>query len=117
MKKAAHFICHPDGRSLTNLENLGGGHFRSWAWVISEEQATALVGGYFYLHTSKAKNARIGGKVLSVEVASREWGATKEGFAVTFQAVKEASTVAWRGQNYSMAHKSGLVDADLPHEK
>ena len=116
MTKAAHFICKPDGRSLRNLEHLGNGRYRSWAWIMAPSNAEALVNGFIYLHTAKANGARIGGRVLQAELVERHEAKRLDGYAFTFQVMPEARDVRWRGQSTSLAHASGLVEADLAYE-
>lgn len=116
MKKAAHFICKPEGAGLEGVKHRGSWTYTSQAWNISEELAQQLVGGFLYLHHTKSSPARMGGRVISFDLAEFPELPRSIRCVFTFQSLSECRNVAWRGKNHGRAYKSGLVDADLPHE-
>lgn len=58
---------HLIARNGLNVHSVRGaeGEWESGDWVVSDEKATALVGGDIYLHEAQAEPAYFGGTILS----------------------------------------------------
>lgn len=117
--QAIHFICkREDGVNLKGLKfDKERKTFRSGDWDISVEDAQSLVGGWLYLHPDKASPSEFGGTVLGFETVVNTTKARSERIILVVQKQQQAIRQRWRGKDHSMAHSSGVVDADLPHEK
>jgi hypothetical protein len=66
---SVHFKCgRDDGINLNGVSfDKGKGVWRSASWDISVADAEALIGGWIYLHPTKAARAEFGGRILSFE--------------------------------------------------
>ena len=98
---------------MTGLKHQGGTTYRSEAWSISESHARELVGGGIYLHESKAKPSRIGGRIIGYEVVMldpSESAARMERIAFTFESRAEYKNAAWRGPDHGMSMSSGVIE-------
>lgn len=117
--RAVHFICgRDDGVSLNNFSfDDASGITRSGNWDVRKEDASALMGGWMYLHPAKASPSEFGGIIVGFEpvVDSTLKRSNRIIFLVRSQGAGKGQK--WRGKAHGMAHSSGLVDADLPHEK
>ena len=115
MRNAIHLINRRKGPTLLGLdrwvEQADG--FRSCCWQLSDEQAASLVGGWVYLHGSKAERSSFGGQILGFE-QGQDGSADRK--AILFRAEASCRGQRWRGANHGMAYTSGIVTADLPHE-
>lgn len=115
MGKAIHLINRRDGQRLHGMSPWSGqpGGFRSCCWIIGDEQAAELIGGWVYLHETKSTPARFGGIILGFEPGEADMADRK---VMLFQGDGRSRGVRWRGASHGMAMSSGVVDADLPHE-
>ena len=116
MQQSAHFINKRDGSRREGLTRIQGNRYASCCWAISAEDATALVGGWIYLHETKGDRSVFGGAVEAVEATDRLETASQTGYKIYFEAKADARGQAWRGAGHDMAWWSGLVDADSAHE-
>jgi hypothetical protein len=118
--RAIHLICRRDeAGSLNHLHyDKDTKAYRSGHWDLPEADAAALVGGWLYLHPTKAKPS--------------EWGGIIDGYdLVTVPSVGHSTRVVfsvrrvrpygdnqkWRGKSHGMAHSGGVVPADYAHEQ
>ena len=110
MSNALHLINRDDerGRPL-NLDKVAGDVWRTCCWMISAEDAAALVGGWVYLHSTKGEPSFFGGVVTPEH-------AREDRFAFIFGAKPKGRGQRWRGKAHSMAWTGGLVGADAAHE-
>lgn len=115
MPKAVHFINRRDGISLFGMSRWPGepNGYRSCCWLLSDEQASELIGGWIYFHETKAKPASFGGMIIGFEPGGTDMADRK---AILFRADGRARGVVWRGADHGMAMSSGVVNADLDHE-
>lgn len=115
MLKAIHLINRRDGARLHGMERWAGqpGGFRSCCWIISDDDAAELIGGWVYFHETKSTPARFGGIILGFEPGEADMADRK---VILFQGDGRSRGVRWRGANHGMAMCGGVVDADLPHE-
>lgn len=115
MLKAIHLINRRDGPRLHGMDRWAGqpGGFRSCCWIISDDQAAELIGGWVYFHETKSTPARFGGIILAFELGEAD---TADRKVILFQGDGRSRGVRWRGASHGMAMWSGVVDADLPHE-
>lgn len=118
MTKAIHFINERQGigRKGLSLVERQTKTWRSCCWVLGVEQQEALLGGWLYLHNTKASPASFAGQIIGFEDAEREGAAIKGGVAILFRASEAGIGHAWRGADHGMAYSSGVIEADLPHE-
>ena len=116
MPSCIHFINRKDGIGREGLTHVDGGNYRSCCWALTPHQAQALVGGWIYLHESKAQHSAFGGRIVAVEPGVWEHAANQDRVAIIFQAAREARGQAWRGSDHTQAYKSGLIEPSLPHE-
>ena len=117
--KAIHLICkRDDGLNLNNLtyDKVTRTH-RSGHWDITLAQAGALVGGWLYLHPSKASPSEFGGNVQSFDEVTVEGLARPRRIVLTVRSSRDGKGQKWRGAAHSMAYSGSLVDAALPHEQ
>ncbi len=116
--RAIHFICgRDDGVSLNHLHfDKQSKSFRSGQWNISEDDAKALVGGWVYLHPTKASKSEFGGRVVGFEPVIDDTLAHSARIVLIVQKRHEGAGQMWRGKDHTMAHKGDLVEANLPHE-
>lgn len=112
---AAHFICRRDGASLHGMSRWDGDPhgFRSCCWLISDEDAAELIGGWVYFHEAKATPSRFGGIILGFEPGEGDMAHRK---VILFRADNRAREQQWRGADHAMAMWSGVVEGDRPHE-
>ncbi|WP_293680147.1 hypothetical protein [uncultured Phenylobacterium sp.] len=114
--QAIHLVCRREGALLKNLSPIDPvrGRYRSGFWNLGRETAQALVGGWVYLHETKARRSAFGGKVLRWrEVLYR--GERLVEFDLQYTPnVREQK---WRGEAHGRAWTGGLVVADLAHEE
>lgn len=83
---------------------------------MTARQAAELVGGWLCLHTSKGAASEFGGMVVDDEPVVIDEAGHRHGVILHVQKRPEGTGQRWRGAQHSMAHQSGLVEADLPHE-
>lgn len=116
MSKAIHFINRREGSTLIGLDRWKDQEhgFRSCCWQLSDEQAVSLVGGWLYLHGSKAEKSSFGGQILGFEQGEGDMANRK---IILFRAEITCRGQTWRGADHGMAHTGGVIDADLPHEQ
>lgn len=115
MSNAAHFICRREGASLHGmtrwLDEPQG--FRSCCWLLTDQQAEDLLGGWVYFHEKKDAPSRFGGLILGFEHGEGDLAHRK---VILFRADQNARGQRWRGANHDMAMWSGVLEGDLPHE-
>ena len=116
--RAAHFKCgRDDGVSLNNLAyDRVRKLFRSGRWDISAQEAQDLVGGWVYLHPRKTAASEFGGVVVGFEPVEVAEAGHPHRIVLHVEKRSEGTGQRWRGQSHALAHKSGLVEAGLPHE-
>jgi hypothetical protein len=81
-------------------------------WDIPLAEAETLVGGMLYLHETKAKPSRFGGKVLSVKPAIKSDLARIHRVIFKILASQDAKGVKWRGADHTMASYGKIIEAD-----
>jgi hypothetical protein len=116
MTSAIHLICRREGTSYVGMTRWSGqpNSYRSCCWLLSHEQAEVLIGGWVYFHAAKADPSGFGGRIAAVEQGVGDMADRK---ALLFRAERAGRGQAWRGADHGMAHMSGVVDADFPHER
>jgi len=70
-----------------------------------------------YLHPAKASSSEFGGIVCGFESVVDDSLAHSERIVLIVRKQPQGTRQRWRGKGHGMAHSSGLVDADLPHEQ
>lgn len=116
MALSAHFINKREGSGREGLSRIQGNRYRSCCWTISESDARSLVGGWIYLHETKADHSAFGGYVEAVEPTERVGTAREHGFAILFEARLAGRNQPWRGADHAMAWWSGPVEPSAQHE-
>ena len=76
-----------------------------------------MVGGWLYLHPTKASRSEFGGVVLGYDVEIVDDVAHQRRIVFHVRKANAGMGQRWRGKSHAMAHASGLVEADLPHER
>src|ERR1700712_801492 len=119
MTKAIHLICgHNDRDQPNNMTfDIKARAFWSGNWSFSKAEAEALVGGWIYLHVSKAEPSYYGGPVLEFGWVRTADVAHEDRIRFRFQPSFIARGLAWRGQDHGRAWTGGLVDATQVHEQ
>lgn len=115
MSKAIHLINRREGTGhfgMSRWEDETHG-YRSCCWLLTDEQAADLLGGWVNFHATKADVSRFGGRILGFEPGSGEMADRK---VILFRAEREGREQTWRGADHDMAYTSGILDADLKHE-
>lgn len=118
--KAIHFKCGlgANGRPLgLSAIDKPATRFRSCCWDVTEEEARQLVGGWIYLHETKAKPSYFGGVVYAFEAVRVEDAAHQDRIAFMFEAKPHGKGQNWRGADHAMAHQSEVIDTTFPHER
>jgi len=114
---AMHAKCeHLGGMAgWTNCETIdrSKGIFGSGWWLISDEEAEALRGGWIYFHERSTAPSTFVGRIIGLERRN------DEGFAM-LRIVRQPGIIAqrWRGgiAQQSPAHYRRIVEANYPHE-
>jgi hypothetical protein len=117
MAWSIHLICRYTDtglRGLTLVEKPS--LFRSEAWELTTAEADILVGGWVYLHPTKAEGSAFGGKVMRVADAGSVTAHGRPEIALFIESSVKGKGQKWRGANYGMAWSGGVVKGDLPHE-
>ena len=78
-------------------------------WDMPLDQAETLIGGMLFLHETKAKPSRFGGRVLSVKPEDRPEFQNRNRVIFKVQALPEGRGVKWRGARHAMAHSGGII--------
>lgn len=114
---AIHFTCDRDvNGGLSNLTyDKESGTYRSGFWNITVDQAESLVGGWVYLHQTKATTSQFGGKILSFEQVTVDGPAPAERIVFVLTPSHDGRGQKWRGKQ--RAWTGGVVEASLPHEQ
>lgn len=116
MSKAIHLINRREGSTHIGLDRwkdqMHG--FRSCCWQLNDDQAEALIGGWLYLHGSKAEKSSFGGQILGFEQGDGNMADSK---IILFRADAACRGQVWRGADHGMAYMGGVIDADLSHEQ
>ena len=103
-----------DGPGLRHLWPAPGEKdvFHSGYWDLPLAEAETLIGGMLYLHETKAKPSRFGGRVLSVE--QREMNEFARPMRVVFkvESLREGRGQKWRGADHDMASYGSIIEAD-----
>jgi hypothetical protein len=104
--------------NLNGLSSLAGqkNRYKSCCWVLSNEEADSLLGGWIYLHPNKSAPSEFGGRILSVEQVEHQEGTREDRLVIIFEAYREARDQKWRGAGHGMAWTSGLIEPNFPHE-
>lgn len=115
MTGAAHFINRREGAGLHGMSRWDGDPhgFRSCCWLVSDEEAAELIGGWVYFHEAKATPSRFGGVILGFEPGEGDLALRK---VILFRADNRARGQSWRGADHGMAMWSGVIEGSLPHE-
>jgi len=100
--------------NLTHIE--GTSNFISGYWRLNEREAEALMGGWLYLHETKASPSYRGGRISDFKHEIRIEVANQDRIGLIFRPMVEAIGISWRGLNHGRAWTGGLVDATLDHE-
>ncbi len=117
MPNCIHLVCRPDKTgTLTNLKSVRHPIYRSETWELSRADAEALVGGWLYLHPTKASPSQFGGRVISVEESGHRTARGKPEYAFLVEARLEGKGRKWRGLSHAMAWTGGVVAGSHPHE-
>ena len=116
---AIHLICRrDDGVSLNNLRAVEPrGTFLSGRWDLTEKESRALVGGWIYLHATKADRSEFGGLIEGYERVTVEEAGHTQRTVFRVRRHKAGNGQRWRGKLHSMAHSGDPVPADLAHEQ
>lgn len=116
---AIHFICRRDDEgNLMHMDyDKASRTSRSGKWDISVEDAQSLVGGWVYFHPLKASRSEFGGTILGFEPVVDASLPHSERVVLIVRGQPDGKGQRWRGKAHGMAHSSGLVEADLPHEQ
>src|ERR1700679_378157 len=118
MSKSMHLKCVKlaNGQAMNVSHIEGTSNFISGYWDISDREAEALIGGWLYLHETKASLSYRGGKISGFNHEIRTDVVHQNRIGLIFRPVVEAIGIVWRGQRHDMAWTGGLVETDLPHE-
>lgn len=106
-----HFICRD--RAGIRAVDAKSGIYDSSAWLLSDEDASALKDGNIYFHQTKDSASYFGGTVLSIrpiehdlpdEGGRRRW-------IITLESRRDCKDVDWNedGHTHGMAWTSGLI--------
>jgi hypothetical protein len=116
MTQSAHFINRKQGQGREGLTRIAAAHYTSCCWVISEEEATKLLGGWIYFHETKADRSAMGGVVTAVQRADRIGESQPDRYVISFDSRIEGKGQKWRGADHNMAWWSGIVETMDSHE-
>ena len=118
MPSSIHLICGHDDHGRPNNVTFDGKERAFWSgrWALSTEEAERLVGGWLYLHTTKATSSYYGGTILDWKTVSVAALARSDRILLKFQPAQAARERSWRGKDHGRAWTSGLVEMDMPHE-
>lgn len=118
MSKSIHLKCEKlaNGQAMNVSHVDGTSNFISGYWDISDHDAELLIGGWLYLHETKASRSYRGGRISGFKHEIRADVAHQDRIGLIFRPVVEAIGVAWRGKRHDRAWTSGLVEASFPHE-
>jgi hypothetical protein len=84
--------------------------FISGYWDINDAQAEALVGGWLYLHETKARPSYFGGKIIDFRHELRPDVVRNDRIGLIFYPRAEAKkSVSWRGQQHGRAWTGRLA--------
>jgi hypothetical protein len=110
--KAAHFICRRDGIGLRRVTRVEGrpGVWRSGDWDMKPDDARSLIGGWIFLHETKAQASVFGGVVLDLREVVNTDLARSERVVFELEAKAEGKGARWRGASHAMAACGGIVD-------
>jgi hypothetical protein len=95
MTTQLHVICHKaaDGLNFRDMHAQGDNVWLSEAWSLKDEEVKALKkAGTFHRHEKKSRPSTFGGRILRIE---RSKTYPDSGWAVIFEARKEARGVKW----------------------
>ena len=115
---AIHLICRrDDGVSLNNLRPTEQrGTFLSGRWDLTDEESRVLVGGWMYLHSTKATSSEFGGIIEAYERVTVDEAGRPQRTVFRVRKHGAGRGQRWRGKRHGMAHQGDPVPADLPHE-
>jgi hypothetical protein len=116
MAKAIHLINRREKISFQGMSRweYEANGYRSCCWLLSDEQASDLLGGWVYFHQTKASQSGFGGVILGFESSHDDISDRK---VILFRADSNGRGQDWRGADHGMAYTSGIIDADLEHEQ
>jgi hypothetical protein len=89
--------------------------YTSSAWLLSPEEAGALVDGTVYFHQTKNKPSYFGGVIQSLEAIAAlpgdEQSSGRQRYVITLKSAIEAKGASWdkRGLSHGMAWSSGVI--------
>ena len=103
---SAHFIANLN----ENLRVIDKAHhlYASGVWDISETTAEKLIGGYIYLHKTKAKPSFFGGLVRAYRVIETDYAHSRR-IEFEIESTTEARAVPWTGDIRTRDWWSGLI--------
>ena len=96
----------PGLRNLTKSDTEPNIYFSGF-WDLKSEEADSLVGGMIFLHETKAKPSRFGGRVLAYKIVSKLEYARSQRIEFKVQSMLEGRGVKWRGAEHTMASYGG----------
>lgn len=119
MAKAIHLICGHDDRDQPNNRtfDVKARAFWSGNWDLSDDDAKAMIGGWIYLHVTKAQPSYYGGPVQDYAWVKTPGVAHEDRVKFRFQPSFIARGLDWHGQDHERAWTGGLVDATQTHEQ
>ena len=112
MPTKIHFICR-DQLGLRCIDPKA--HiYTSREWLLSPEEAAAMVGGVVHFHQVKTKPSYFGGVIQSlapVAAAGEEITPGRARYELPLKSTLEAKGVAWdkRGHSHGMAWTTGVI--------
>ena len=114
--KALHVInkqsdTGPGLRNLRKSESEDEVYFSGF-WDIPLAETTTLIGGMLFLHETKAKASRFGGRVLAVEQVEKDEFAHAKRIEFKVKALREGRGVKWRGADHAMASYGTIIEVD-----
>jgi hypothetical protein len=117
-KRAIHLICQNDERDQPKglVYDRNAKTFKSGSWDLSVEDAALLVGGWLYLHATKASGSYYGGVITGFEKTIVDDAKHTERIVFTFQPKAEAKGRKWRGQQHGPTWTGRIIDASAAHE-
>ena len=121
--KAIHFICRKEGFTFRNMSignkidprhsfEIVAGEAVSGYWDVAESDAAELVGGFLFLHSSKADKAGFIGKITDYQPVVIEDKGHSDRIAFQVKIINSKGyNIPWssEGAKHALAHSSGVV--------
>lgn len=116
--RSIHLVCGHDERGQPNNVTYDAHARAFWSgrWALTQEEAAELVGGWLYLHVTKASPSYFGGPVVDFGTVDVPELARSERILLRFEPAQTARGRPWRGRHHGRAWTGGLVDATALHE-